>query len=470
MIEIIKFMFVQIMARTVIVLNCKQTRKKEVVLKKIRYAIVGTGSRYRMFAEAIVKTFADRNELVAFCDRNPGRMQVANERLQEDFGHDPVATYGPEDFKTMIKEQQVDIVVVTSVDRTHHHFLIQAMECGCDAITEKPMTTGSVECQAVLDAVQRTGKNVRVTFNYRYSPRNSKVKELLMSGVIGDVKSVHFEWLLDTKHGADYFRRWHRDKKNSGGLMVHKSTHHFDLVNWWLDSQPSVVYADGGLVFYGRENAESRGQTQFYHRGTDNPIAAQDPFALDLKADENLKRVYYDNEHHDGYLRDISVFEQYISIEDDMSVVVRYTNGARMTYHLTAYSPWEGYRIAFNGTKGRLEYEVEERSYISGNDDDGNRPDLRDASDFEVKEPARIIVRPHWGKPLQIDVEMGEGGHGGGDVRLLSDLFSGEAINDPLQRAADHVQGAQSILTGIAANQSMATGLPVEVQNLVHFH
>ena len=141
-----------------------------------------------------------------------------------------------------------------------------------------------------------------------------------------------------------------------------------------------------------------------------------------------------------------------------------------MTYHLTAYSPWEGYRIAFNGTKGRLEYEVEERSYISGDGEDGNRPDIRDASDFEINEPARILVRPHWGKPVQIDVVQGKGGHGGGDVRLLADILSGEQINDPLKRAADHVQGAQSILTGIAANKSMATGLPVDVKSLVNFH
>ena len=185
------------------------------------------------------------------------------------------------------------------------------------------MTTDCPKCQAILDAVERTGKDLRVTFNYRYAPRNSKIKELLMEGVIGEVKSVHFEWLLDTKHGADYFRRWHRDKHNSGGLMVHKSTHHFDLVNWWLDAQPETVYADGGLVFYGRENAEKRGITDFYHRSTNNEIAAKDPFALDLSKDDNLRKVYLENEHHDGYLRDMSVFENYISIEDDMSVIVR---------------------------------------------------------------------------------------------------------------------------------------------------
>ena len=63
----------------------------------------------------------------------------------------------------------------------------------------------------------------------RTSPPRTQVKDILMSGVIGDVLSVDFHWMLNTHHGADYFRRWHRNKKNSGGLMVHKASHHFDV-------------------------------------------------------------------------------------------------------------------------------------------------------------------------------------------------------------------------------------------------
>src|SRR5690606_23821425 len=109
------------------------------------------------------------------------------------------------------------------------------------------------------DAVEATGRAVTVTFNYRYSPRNSALKEVIASGRIGEVTSVHFEWVLDTAHGADYFRRWHRDKDVSGGLLVHKSSHHFDLVNWWLADAPTRVYASGGLRFYGADAAARRG-------------------------------------------------------------------------------------------------------------------------------------------------------------------------------------------------------------------
>jgi predicted dehydrogenase len=434
-------------------------------MSRTRYLVVGTGSRSNMFISAIVRDYHACAELVGFCDVNQVRMDWYNRKVAE-WGGTPVPTATPDGFDRLVRETKADVVIVTSVDRTHHRYIIRAMELGCDAISEKPMTVDAEKAQEVLDAIARTGRRLRVTFNYRYAPRNSKVKELLMQGAIGDVLSVHFEWLLDTRHGADYFRRWHRDKRNSGGLMVHKSTHHFDLVNWWLASRPVQVFGMGRLAFYGRENAERRGVTAFYERATGNPVAANDPFALHLDRDPNLAGMYLEAERVDGYLRDQSVFGNNISIEDDMGVMVRYASQAVMTYHLTAYSPWEGYRIAFNGTRGRLEYDCEENSYVSGADGDANRPDIRDASEHLPAEPHRILVRPHWGKPMKVEVETASGGHGGGDKRLLDDVFIGGQA-DPLGRAADHIDGCRSILTGIAANRSFATGLPVAVDGLV---
>jgi len=433
---------------------------------KKRYALVGTGSRSGLYIDALAGNFRKEGVLTALCDTNRTRMMRMNERYTGKSGSESLPYYCPEEFETMIRENRVDTVIVTSMDRTHHRYIIRAMEAGCDVISEKPLTIDDSRCNRILDTVDRTGKNLKVTFNYRYSPRNSRVKELLQQGIIGKVTSVHFEWLLDTRHGADYFRRWHREKENSGGLLVHKSTHHFDLMNWWLDTAPESVFAMGGLMFYGKDNAENRGVRDFYHRGT-SPEAAHDPFALNLEENEELKKLYLEAEHEDGYLRDRNVFSDGITIEDDMSVLVRYRSGAVMTYHLTAYSPWEGYRVAFNGTKGRLEYEVVETSYISGGNDDGNRPDIRSRKDFKVEEPVRLVLRPHWEKPVELDCgETGEGGHGGGDIRLLRDIFT-ESPEDPLGRKADHKAGALSILTGIAANRSLAEKREVSISELV---
>lgn len=440
-------------------------------MKAKRYILVGVGSRADMYVRYLANPKAEHGaKLVGFCDINPGRMALANETLKEKFGHAPVATAGVDAFEALIREQKADGVIVTTVDRTHDEFICRAMEAGCNVITEKPMTTDERKCRKILEVQARTGCEVRVTFNYRYAPRNSKVKELLMQGVIGQVFSVHFEWFLNTKHGADYFRRWHRDKRNSGGLMVHKSTHHFDLVNWWLDSLPETVMAMGDLRFYGRANAEGRGMREFYQRASGSPLAEKDPFALRMERGtktDGLAKMYLEQEAYDGYQRDQSVFGDGISIEDDVGVLVRYANQATMSYHLTAYSPCEGYRVVFNGSKGRLEYEVMEQAYVSGEEGDHNlMRNVQGSAPEPVKEPHLILVRPHWETPFKVEVgESNEGGHGGGDIRMLNDIFIG-GEEDPLKRAAGHLAGAASILTGIAANHSISTGQPIHIRDL----
>ncbi len=427
--------------------------------KKKRYVQVGVGGRARFFYQAVAERFSDTSEITAFCDVNRTRLEYAQKTLVEDFGYHEVALYSANEFEKMIEEQKPDCVIVTSIDRTHHKYIIKAMEMGCDVISEKPMTTDNEKCQQILDAVKRTGKNLRVSFNYRYAPQHSKVRELIMSGVIGEVKSVHFEWMLNTSHGADYFRRWHRDKRNSGGLLVHKSTHHFDLVNFWLGTQPKQVFAYGDLLFYGRENAENRGVDKFYSRVHGSENAKGDPFALVMEGVPNLEGLYLNAEKDDGYIRDQSVFGDGISIEDTMNVLVRYENGAIMSYSLTAYSPKEGYRVVFTGTKGRLEAEASEVTYVNGSGD----KDLEGAT----KEKS-IKVYPMFGTPYDVEIPTAKGGHGGGDPVLLNDIF-GTPEPDPLERAASHVAGAMSILTGIAANKSIATGRPVDIKDLVTF-
>lgn len=412
-----------------------------------------------MYYSALASAYADRSELVGLCDVNQTRMDYVNRRFHELYGAGPVPTYKIDRFDQMITEQKPDTVIVTSIDRTHHVYITRAMQLGCDVITEKPMTIDEVKCQQILDTIVETGRKLRVTFNYRYAPHSTRVRELVMENTIGDIHSVHFEWLLDTRHGADYFRRWHRDKRNSGGLLVHKATHHFDLVNFWLGTQPKIVFAMGGLNFYGRENAERRGVTEFYSRAHGSEAAADDPFALHMEESLRLKAMYLDAEHEDGYYRDQSVFGDGISIEDTMGVMVRYRSNAIMTYSLNAYLPWEGFRVALNGDKGRIQVLVAESSYISAGGD---------AAAEGAAKTRRITVFPMWGEPYDVDIPEGIGGHGGGDRVMLEDIF-GDPPPDPFHRAASHVDGAMSILTGIAANISMRTGLPVTVDDLVRF-
>lgn len=166
-----------------------------------------------------------------------------------------------------------------------------------------------------------------------------------------------------------------------------------------------------------------------------------------------------DAEHEDGYQRDQSVFGDGISIEDTMNVLVRYKNNAMLNYSLHAYAPWEGHMVSFNGTKGRIQMRIGEKSYVNSG---GKQTDER------ATRLRQILVQPMWEDAYEVQLENKAGGHGGADPILLEDLF-GTPPEDPFHRSASHLDGAMSILTGIAGNVSMRTGQAVQIENLLKF-
>lgn len=400
-----------------------------------RYALVGASSRgFHMYAIPIVERFRDYAKLVGIFDINIKR----SEYISNYCGGIPVF----DDFDSMLKETYPDYVIVTTIDRYHHEYAIKAMNAGCNVIVEKPMTIDEEKCKAMIETERKTGKRIIVTFNYRFNPYVTRIKELLKERIIGEILSVDFEWFLDTSHGADYFRRWHRRRENSGGLLVHKATHHFDVVNWWIEEDPEIVYAFGTRRFYGptREKRGERCLTCGYRDTCE--------FFVDYSKDPFMKAFYFDAEDIDGYYRDRCVFSPDIDIEDTMSVNVKYSKGAILTYSLIAYSPYEGWRISINGTNGRIEAE----EFHSGH---------------RVREPFQYLKVFNQKKEIvTYEIEKSQGGHWGSDERLQRMLFVGDQL-DPLGHMADSRAGAMSILIGISANKSIATGNPIKVKELL---
>ncbi|MET4157173.1 putative dehydrogenase [Agromyces sp. PvR057] len=438
-----------------------------------RYALVGTGSRAGMYIAAMSGTafgaehVAEVADLVAWCDVNPGRLDVYEREVVES-GHPAPVRYPVDDLERMIVEERIDRVVITTPDFTHAEYVVRALRAGADVVVEKPLTIDAESVRRIGEAIAETGREVITTFNYRYSPRNSTLRQVIADGRIGRVTSVHFEWALDTVHGADYFRRWHRQKQNSGGLFIHKASHHFDLVNWWIQATPVRVFASGGLRFYGAENAEARGLGARPSRGTG---ASGDPFSLDLAGDPRMKELYLDQEHHDGYLRDRDVFDAGITIEDNLAALVDYDSGATLSYSLNAHAPWEGYRVTVNGTEGRAELEVVERgAVLIGDDgrvivDPSMHPDAS-ATDDVRPHGERLVVQRHWEGAEVVPIPDGIGSHGGGDAFLLDHLFRRVTDDAPLGRVAGYADGVRAVSVGIAGNRSLATGQPVLISEL----
>ena len=403
-----------------------------------RYAIIGTGERATsMWGRQIKERYSDVVQFVGLCDINPKRLENSKKLMGVDC---PTFT----NFDEMLDKAKPDVVMVTTRDSFHSQFIVRALDRGFDVMTEKPMVIDEKQCQAVLDAEKRNKKKIIVTFNYRFAPKHRTVKEVLMSGEIGKVLSVDFAWYLDVYHGADYFRRWHAYKNGGGSLWVHKATHHFDLVNWWLGADPVEVVANGQLQVYGKNGTI---------RGTNCrlcPHKKECRFYYDLTTNPTRMSLYAAAEDADGYYRDGCVYRNDIDIYDSMQAIVKYSNGATMAYSLDAHMPFEGYRVAFNGEFGRLEVRDHERQ------------------PWEVPEAdeTEIYVTKSFGLRRRVTFTQGEGGHGGGDDFLRDQIFRQAPAPDHM-KVPDSRAGALSCLTGIAARKSIEEKRAIKLSELV---
>jgi predicted dehydrogenase len=426
---------------------------------KKKLALVGTGIRgMRFWGETVKNNYGDFVEFVGLCDLNEGRLQYAKSRMQVN-----CPTFL--DFEEMLSKTKPDVVIVTTVDAEHNKQMIKALEMGVDVITEKPMTTDEVKCQAILDAEKRTGKKVIVAFNYRHGPHPTKIKELLSQERIGKITSVDFNWYLNVYHGADYFRRWHGLRNRSGSLWVHKATHHFDLLNWWLDSDPVEVTAYGKLEHYGRNNP-FRGKRCM---GCEHKDKCR--FYWDITKDDTMMKLYVANEKYDGYIRDNCVFREEIDIYDKMSAQIVYANGVTVNYSLTTYSPYEGWRISFNGMNGKMDswldipYQPTDLEKIS--QEERHAIEMSSGKEEKPVGYAEIIVADNFKPEVEsVKIPKFKGGHGGGDIRMHDRIFKDPRMADPFRHMAGTRDGAMSLLIGVAARKSIDEKRPVKISEL----
>src|SRR6476661_8790763 len=145
-----------------------------------RYALVGAGHRAQMYIDAISNRFAGSTELLAWSDTNPGRLDYYDEFMAARDLEAP-ARYEPSRLPSMIKELDIDTVVVTSPDFTHAAVIETCLRAGADVVVEKPLTLDAAGRARIAAAVRETGRRGTVTFNYRYSPRNSALKQVISS-------------------------------------------------------------------------------------------------------------------------------------------------------------------------------------------------------------------------------------------------------------------------------------------------
>jgi predicted dehydrogenase len=425
--------------------------------KKKKVAMVGTGSRGNsLYGKFLLEEYGDIIEFVGLSDVNEGRLEYSKKYLEVDC---PTFT----DFDEMLNTVEIDLLMVTTVDATHHEFIIKGLNKNIDVVTEKPMTTDERKCQSIIDAQRKSKGRLIMAFNYRYGKVFTKLKEIIESKEIGDLVSVDLHWYLNTFHGADYFRRWHGLREKSGTLLLHKSAHHFDLLNWMIGSDPVEVFAFGALEKYGKNNA-FRGKNCRTCPHTKNC-----EFYWDITKNEKYMNLYVANEKYDNYLRDNCLFREEIDIFDKMSVLIKYANNVEVTYSLTTYSPFEGFRFAFNGKEGRLETQEGIPWRETNSEDQSKIHEIEMDQTSHTKKEVKfheIVTQRNFEDFKRIEFPYVRSGHWGGDKLMFDEIFRGKNLKPSLNHAANVRDGSLAVLIGIAACKSIDSGKPIKISEL----
>ncbi|MBD8070605.1 Gfo/Idh/MocA family protein [Bacillus sp. PS06] len=421
-----------------------------------RFAVCGVSKRaIGMFIQPMLERFSSTCRLVGLLDYDPKRFEVCKSECE---GIDHVPEYLDHEFDKMIQETKPDVIIVASRDDTHVTYILKALEYDLDVVTEKPMTTTAEDSRRVMEAEAKSKGKVTVTFNYRYSPYHMKIKEMILDGKVGHVTSIDLNWYIDTYHGSSYFQRWNRKREHSGGLSIHKSSHHFDLVNWWLDQTPVEVFSFGALNYYGAgsehnplledgrycSTCQVKHQCSYHTRWNtrSNSITVQDDHI-----DSRMKR----KEGYTNYRPDQCMFDSEINIEDTYTATVKYDKGSLLSYSVNFSVPYEGYRLAINGTKGRIETtEWHAPSRIP----------------FPISEQT-IEYFPLFGSKEIIHVVQREGGHGGGDPVIQEDIFIGPDPTRPYEILSGSKDGALAVTTGEAVWRSVQEKKMIRIEELL---
>jgi predicted dehydrogenase len=390
-------------------------------MKKFKIGIIGTGMRTIFLINEVLKR--KELEVVALCDINQDSLDMTNS-YKIDW-----TTYT--DYKELLKREDIEGVIIASPDYCHEEQAIAAFEAGKHVFLEKPIAITVDGAKRVLQKRDESGKTLLIGFVLRYNKIYKKMKEIIDSGIIGELKTA---WILHSVGaGSDwYFHDWHGCMDNTGGLLLQKGSHDFDIINWVVNSKIKRIGAIGGRDFFGGNK--------------ENELVCQNCKERD-NCSENIKDSRYNwtapNESNVDILynvwRNQCAFRKEIDVLDDHHVLLEYENGVKATYLECHYTPDDNREYIFIGTKGKLK--------------------LDDANDL-ITVQIRNSMYDRNEKIVYQNLQSSEG-HGGGDKYILDDFVY--ALKTGKQPNAGGEAGLEAIEAGLTAHRAIKEGRFIEL-------
>ncbi len=211
-------------------------------MSKLRIGIIGAGQRTCFHGGCVFRECADEMVLAGLCDNKSGRLEHARGMYSEFFG-DKIELY--EDYRKMLEQADLDGVYISSPNHLHEEMALAALEKGVHVLCEKPMATSLAACDRMMAAAGKAGCVLGLGMQMHYRERYHKVREILESGRIGEPAML---WCTEYRGPFKGMKEWVWDSKVSGGAIVEKNCHHYDIFNLWLKSNPTTVYASGNIM------------------------------------------------------------------------------------------------------------------------------------------------------------------------------------------------------------------------------
>lgn len=377
--------------------------------------IVGTGQRCMHFFGPHIRAVPDKARLVALADRDETRLQSA----VDDPGGD-VRPYNS--VESILRDPNVDALVITTPDFTHRDVFDMALDAGKHVLCEKPMATTIEDAVHMTRRAKESDPTVQIGFMLRYAPFMVRLKAIVDSGIIGDLVQVTAAEVVEYYHGAAFFRRWHRFRKHSGGLLVHKACHTLDVINWIVGSTPALVSAQGGTdTFVPKPEAALRCRDCEL---TETCLAAYD---LDDRYHNYIYQTGIERADPTRYASDLCAYNSEKDSVDNASILAEYKSGVRLSFSFATTGRRHERHFVLTGQRGAIH---------------ASQADGVIAVEPVGAEPETIVV---------LDEYRDE--HGGGDTLLVDSFLRCVAMRE--RPVADVVAGLHSVALGVAATQSI---------------
>lgn len=377
-------------------------------MSDLRIGVLGSGGRGGLAREAHKPNEGSR--VVACCDISDSVLQ----RNRECYGDEVFVTSSMDE----LLGRELDAIMICTPDFLHEDQAVAALEKGLAVFLEKPLAITVPGCDRILRASAENNARLYLGHNMRHMGFVLKMKELIDSGAIGEVKTAWCRHFVG--HGGDfYFKDWHADHRLSTSLLLQKAAHDIDILHWLAGGYGQRVNAMGGLTVYG-------GITD-RHPETERGCAKRNLENWPPLSQKQLNPV--------------------VDVEDVSMLNMELDNGVFVAYQQCHFTPdhWRNY--TFIGTEGRIEN--------FGNGQKGTHIKLWNKRvhgyGFEADETFPIETR--------------EGGHGGADVRIVPEFL--DFVRGDCKASTSPVGARYSVAVGYSATESLRNGgVPIPVPPL----